>query len=102
MEPVISVENPTLIPTSPEKEDPDPLVKDSDPLVARSVRVRVLWTELATRGSSTTGRGPLFQWDVGISVWFSTETTDSIRNPETRRTPSYMYVTHLLMYTFSV
>ena len=42
-EPVVSVENPRLIPTS-----------------------------------------PLFQWDVGISVGFSTETTSSLSNPRPR------------------
>ena len=36
------------------------------------------------------GRDHLFQWDVGISVGFSTGTTGSLRNPETRRTPSYV------------
>ena len=36
------------------------------------------------------GRGPLFQWDVGISVGFTTETTGSLRNYKTRRTPSYV------------
>ena len=48
-------------------------------------------TELATRKSKfqREGRGPLFQWNVGISVGFSTETTGPLRNPETRRTPSY-------------
>ena len=28
------------------------------------------------------GRGPLFQWDVGISVGFFTKTTGSLRNPD--------------------
>ena len=37
------------------------------------------------------GRDHLFQWEVGISVGFSTETTGSQRNPETRRNPSYHY-----------
>ena len=68
------MENPTLIPPPTEKEDPDPLVEDSDPLVARSVH---------------RGQGFLFQWDVGISVGFSKETTGSLRNPKTWRTPSY-------------
>ena len=36
------------------------------------------------------GRNHLSQWDVGISVGFFTETAGSLRNPETRRTPSYM------------
>ena len=44
------------------------------------------------QNSQREGRGPLFQWAVGISVWFSTETTGSLRNPETRRTPSYTLV----------
>ena len=38
-EPVVSMKYPTLIPTSNRKDDPDPLVGDSDPLVASSVRV---------------------------------------------------------------
>ena len=36
------------------------------------------------------GRDHLFQWRMGISVGFFTETTGSLRNPETRRTPSYI------------
>ena len=54
----------------------------------------VLCTELATRAQ---GRSlprqvwdHLFQWDVRISVEFFTETTGSLRNLETRRTPSYI------------
>ena len=35
------------------------------------------------------GRDHLFQWNVGISVGFSTETTGSLRNPETRRGAAY-------------
>ena len=35
------------------------------------------------------GGDHLTQWDVGISVGFFTDTTGSLRNPETRRTPSY-------------
>ena len=38
-EPVVSVKNPTLIPTSHWKDDPNPVVADSDPLVASSMRV---------------------------------------------------------------
>ena len=72
-----------------EKEDPDSLVENSDPLVASSVRV--FWARNSQREGRSLpreGRGPLFQWDVGISVGFSTGTTGSLRNPETRRTPS--------------
>ena len=56
-----------------------------------TLSLRVSCTELATKGSesATTGSGPLFQWDVGISVGFSTETTGFLPNPWTRRTPSY-------------
>ena len=36
------------------------------------------------------GRDHLFPWEVGISVGFFTETTGTIRNPETRRNPSYI------------
>ena len=35
-------------------------------------------------------RDHLYQWDVGISAGSSTETTSSQRNPETRRTPSFV------------
>ena len=35
------------------------------------------------------GRDHLFQWDVWISVGFFTETTGSLRNPETLRNPSH-------------
>ena len=50
-----------------EKDDPDPVVADSDPLVASSV-CGVLCTELATRGPefATTGSGSSFSvgcWD---------------------------------------
>ena len=38
------------------------------------------------------GRDHLFQWNVGISVGFFTETTGNLRNPETRRgVPRHMY-----------
>ena len=48
-EPVVSVKNPTLIQHPTEKDDPIPVVADSDPLVASSVRVFDLCTELATK-----------------------------------------------------
>ena len=41
--------------------------------------------------SITTGSGSSFSVDVGICVGFFTETTGSIRNPKTRRNPSYIY-----------
>ena len=73
-----------------EKDYPDPLVADSEPLVASSMRV------FCARNSQREGRSRprevldhLFQWDVGISVGFSTGTIGSLRNPETRYTPSY-------------
>ena len=69
-EPVVSVKNPTLIPTPAQN--------------------------LQREGWSLPrhGRDHPFQWDVGIIVGFFTETTGSLSNPETRRTPSYMAVCH--------
>ena len=58
-------------------------MEDSDPLIASSGH------RIPAQNSQREGRGPLFQWDAGISVGLSTENTGSIRNPETRRTPSY-------------
>ena len=73
-----------------EKDDPGPVVADSDPLVANSVQV------FCARNSQREGRilpqqgqNHLFHWDVGISVGFFTETTGSLRNPETRHSPSH-------------
>ena len=57
---------------------------DSDPLVASSVRV------FCARNSQREGRDHLIQCRMGISAGFFRETTGSLRNPETRRTPSYM------------
>ena len=74
-----------------EKDDPDPVVADSDPLVAGSV-----WVFCARNSQREgwslprEGRGPLFQWGMGISVGFFTETTSFLRNPGVRRSPSYM------------
>ena len=91
-EPLVSVKNPTLIPHPNEKDDPDPVVAESDPLVASSVRVFCARnSQREGRSLPRQGRDHLFQWDVGISVGFFTETTGSLRNPETRRTPSYIY-----------
>ena len=62
---------------------------DSEPLVASSMRVFcVRNSQREGRSRPREGRDHLFQWDVGISVGFSAETTGSLRNPETRRTPS--------------
>ena len=92
-EPVVSLKNPTLIPNSHWKDDPDPLVGDSDPLVASSVRVFCAQnSQREGRSLPREGRDHLFLWDVGISVGFSTGTTGSLRNPETRRTPSYVTI----------
>ena len=67
-----------------------PIKKDDpDPLVASSVRVFCAHnSQREGRSLPWEGRDHLFLWDVGISVGFSTETTGSLRNPETRRTPS--------------
>ena len=40
-------------------------------------------------------RDHIFQWDVGVSMGLFTESTGSLRNPETRRIPSYV-VTDIL------
>ena len=61
--------------------------RDSDPLFASSVRVFcALNSQRAGRSLPGQGRDHLFQWVMGISVGFFTETTG---NPETRRNPSY-------------
>ena len=79
-------------PSPTEKDDPDPVVADSDPLVASSVRVFCARNlQLEGRSLPRQGRDHLFQLDVGISVGFFTETTGSLRNPETRPNPSYVY-----------
>ena len=70
--------------SDPLVEDSDPLVEDSDSLVASSVRVFCARnSQREGQSLPREGRDPLFQWDVGINVGFSTETTGSIRNPET-------------------
>ena len=56
---------------------------DSDPLAASSVR-------LCAQNSQREGRSPVFKWDVWIDVGSTTQTAGSLRNPETRRTPSYI------------
>ena len=79
--------------TPTEKDDPDPVVADSDPLVASSVRVFCARnSQWEGRSLPRQGRDYLSQLDVGICVGFSTETTGSKRNPKTWRTPpSYVY-----------
>ena len=74
-----------------EKDDPDPVVADSDTLLASSVhRTPAQNSQREGQSLPGQGRGHLFRWDVGISVGFFTETTGSLGNPETRRTPSYI------------
>ena len=81
-EQIVSVKNPTLIPTSHWKDDPDPVVADSEPLVASSMRVFCARnSQREVRSRPREGREHLFQWDVGISVGFSTGTTGSLRYP---------------------
>ena len=64
---------------------------DSDPLVASSVhRIPAQNSQRDGRSLPRQGRDHLIQWDVWISVGFFTETTGYLRNPETRRTPSYV------------
>ena len=78
------------------KHDSDPLVEASDPLVASSVHTR---KELATgRSLQREGRSQVFQWDVWFGVGSSTETAGSLRNPETRRTPSNAWCTVIKHY----
>ena len=70
--------------------DSDPVVADSDPLVASSVQAFCARnSQREGRSLQRQGRDHPFQWDVGISVGFFTETIGSLRNPETRRTPPY-------------
>ena len=54
--------------------------------------------EFRAQNSQREGRGPLFQRDIGISVGFFTETTGSLRDPDTLRTPSYVGVSILESY----
>ena len=82
------MKNPKLIPIPTQKDDPDPVVTDSDPLVASSVRLfRARISRREGRSLPRQGRDQLFQWGLG-SVWFFTDTTGSLRNPGNRRTPS--------------
>ena len=91
-EPVVSVENPTLSPTSHFKKMIPTLFSWKTPtFVASSVRVFCARnSQQEGRSLPRKGRDHLFQWGVGISVGFSKETSGSLRNTETRRTPSYL------------
>ena len=61
------------------KDYPDPLGADSESLDASSVRVFcVRNSQREGRSLPREGRDHLFQWDVGISVGFSTGTTGSL------------------------
>ena len=78
--------------------DPGPNRFDGSGFCAEPSSVRVFCAQnLQRQGRSLPreGRGSLFQWDLGISVGFFTETTGSLRNPKTRRTPSYDVNDHL-------
>ena len=66
-------------------------MENADPLVASSVhRTPAQTLQREGRNLPRLGRDHLFQWEGGISLGFSTETTGSQRNPETRRSPSYI------------
>ena len=72
-----------------EKDNPDPVVADSDPLVVKSVhRTPAQNSQREGRSLPQQGWDHLFQCDVGISVGFFTVTTGSLPNPETRHIPS--------------
>ena len=94
-EPVVFLENPTLIPHPTEKEDPDPLVEDSDPLVASSVHG--IRNERVGVFHDPRKSGSSFSVECGDQCWFSTVTTGSLLNPWTRRTPSCMGATGLAL-----
>ena len=77
-EPAVSAEDPTH---STEKQTPTLIAKIlCKPFEAISNPHRTL-----ARGSES-----VFQWDVWICVGSSAETAESLRNPETRGTPSYV------------
>ena len=79
------------------KDDPDPAVADSVPLVGSSVyRKPAQDSQQEGRSLPRQDRDHIFQWDVGISVGVFTETTGSLRNPETRRTPPYEQLRRVL------
>ena len=81
-----------------EKDDPDPVVADSDPLVASFVhRPPAQNSQREGRSLPRQGQDHLSQSDVGISAGFFTETTGCLRNTETRRTPSYVVYDNISM-----
>ena len=91
-EPVVFVKNPTLIPASHWERWSRPCRGRLWPSRCEFC-VGVLCTEFATRGSESATRGSGSSFLVGCwDQWgklFFTETTGSLRNPNTRRTPSY-------------
>ena len=91
---LVSVKKPHWSQHPTEKDDPDPVVADSDPLVASSVLVLCARNSQREGGRSLPRQGldHHSQWDVGINVGFFTETTGSLRNPETRHNPSYVHM----------
>ena len=58
-EPVVFVENPTRSPHLTEKDDPDPVVAESDPFVVSSVH------RTPAQNSQREGRGPFFSMGCG-------------------------------------
>ena len=89
-EPVVSVKNCTLIPTSHWKRWSRPC---RDRLQPSRCEFCARNSQREGRSLPRQGRDHLFQWDVGIIVGFSTDTIGSLRNPETRRNPLYEYCT---------
>ena len=65
------MKNPTLIPIPTERNDPDPVMTDSDLREGLSL--------------SQQGQDNFSQWGMGISVGFFTETTSFLRNPMVER-----------------
>ena len=82
-DPAVSTEAPTHIHTPHCKTDYDPLVRVLCGLLITS-KVRNP-RRILPKGSES-----VFQWNVWIGVESSAETAGSLRNPETRRTPSYV------------
>ena len=60
--------------------------------------------ELTSNPHRTLAKGSesVFQWDVRICVGSSEETAGSLRNPETRRTPSYIHWAGSLFCLFKI
>ena len=71
--------------------------QDSNPLVTRSVhRTPAQKSQRKGRSLQREGRSLVFQWDVWIGEGSSTETAVSLRNPESRRTPSYINLSYAI------